>query len=84
MARDAEEIREAMGRAIAEGLGADYMLGRWVLIAEVVEPTGERVMWAQAADDQKRWETLGMIEWARQIEQAAEVQAVAARADEDD
>lgn len=73
MARDEAAIRDAMAGAIAEALGADFMLGRWTLIAEVVEAeTGERVMWTQSAEDQKRWETLGMIGWATQIEQAAQ------------
>jgi hypothetical protein len=74
MPRDEDEIRDAMASAIADALGADYMLGRWTLIAEVVEAeTGERVMWTQSAEDQKRWETIGMATWAIQIEQASQV-----------
>lgn len=72
-ARSSDEIRDAMASAIADALGSDHMLGRWTLIAEVVEAeSGERVMWTQSAEDQKRWETIGMIQWAVQIEQAAQ------------
>lgn len=49
------------------------MVQRFLLLAEVVDADGERVMWAFEPPDAKPWDALGLIEWARQIEQAAAV-----------
>lgn len=63
---------------IAGTLAAEFatngeLLGRWVLLAEVVDITGERAMWTLSAEEQKPWETLGLIRLADHIEAAAVV-----------
>ena len=49
------------------------MVQRFVLLVEIIGDDGERAMWTLVPPDAKAWDSLGLIEHARQIEQAAAV-----------
>jgi hypothetical protein len=62
------EVRERMANAISTVLGqAGAMVTRWVVLADVIEPDGERALWTLAPTDAKAWDTLGMLDYARAI-----------------
>jgi hypothetical protein len=49
------------------------MATRFALLIEVVDAEGERGLWAISPDGQKAWDTLGLLQYAIQLEQAASV-----------
>jgi hypothetical protein len=51
------------------------MLVRWALCAEVIDAEGERGLWTLAPEGQKAWDTLGLLTYATQREQAEVVRA---------
>jgi hypothetical protein len=69
------EVREAVEGAISGALHATDgdMLTRWVLLAEVIEDSGSRAVWCITPEDMKAWDTLGLLTYAQQIEQAGAV-----------
>lgn len=68
------EIREAVNDALATALVPEGdMLVRWVVCAEVIDQEGDRAVWALAPEGQKAWDSLGLLTYAVQLEQAAAV-----------
>lgn len=65
-------------QAVADALDAAFrnggdMVTRWALAAEVIDPGGERAVWVLAPDGAKAWDTLGLLAFAMQVEQAEAV-----------
>jgi hypothetical protein len=70
-----EDIQADVQSAISDALhGHGDMVVSWVLCAEVIDQDGERGMWALAPEEQKSWETLGLVVHAQQREQAKEIE----------
>lgn len=61
-------VESAMADAFRE---SDEMVTRWVVLVEVIDTNGERGLWTLAPDDATAWDTLGMLTYATQLEQAA-------------
>ena len=75
MAMDAgtyDAVSQAISNTFAES--ARTMVTKWVLVAEVIDPDdGEPCVWTHTADQQSPWDSLGLLEYARQLVQAANV-----------
>jgi hypothetical protein len=67
-----ERVEDAIGRAIQDVIreheGGFTM--RWVAVIESCDESGERGAWTLASPDAKPWDTLGMLTYAQQLEQA--------------
>lgn len=64
---------EQMRTDITEALDAvmrkhDSMLGKWLVVAEVWEPDGERVCWVETPEGQPVWDTLGLAAFATSLD----------------
>lgn len=69
-----DEKRARVGDALSDILGEDgEMVTRWLTIVETIDSDGERGMWSLVPDDTKPWDTLGMLNFAIQQEQAGAV-----------
>lgn len=78
---DGADMRDALHAAIAEVVRDKEhgLVTKWVALVESIDEAGERGLWACASDGIKRWESLGMLQYALTLDQAN-----AARADMDD
>lgn len=47
------------------------VVNRWIVLADVLGPQGERALHVRSGPQLMSWDTLGMLEFARQAEQAA-------------
>ena len=63
---------------IVQGLLADAVhqadgsiVTKYVAAVEVIDPSGECALWGLASPGLKAWETVGMLEYLRDIERAA-------------
>lgn len=54
-----DDVHDALAEALMKHERA--MLGPWVVVAQSVEEDGSRGVWALAADDNLRYETLGLL-----------------------
>lgn len=59
-----EAVRGALGSAAGE------MATRVVVLAETMDADGVVALWSATDDDSKPWQTLGLLMWAVQREQA--------------
>lgn len=72
---DFSELQADLHAAISKAIndheeGAAY-LTRFVVLAEIVDAEGDRVLVQVAADGMMRWDTLGLLDHARSVEYAA-------------
>jgi hypothetical protein len=73
---DIDQLRRDVGGAIAEAVSRheQSMVSRWVAVVETIEAAdGERGLWCFASGDAKRWDTLGLLTFALDIERAKTV-----------
>lgn len=73
---DHEQVaqQEAALQAVGDLVGQLYpgaMVQRFVVIAEIIDADAERAVWCTTAPDQRAWDTLGLLDFARLIEHAA-------------
>jgi hypothetical protein len=70
---EARDLSDVVQGALADALhGNDgAVLVKYVTICEVIDPSGERALWLLATDGMKPWESIGMLEYAHDIERAA-------------
>lgn len=54
-------------------LGSDLSTGKFVLMVETIGPEGEQSMWMATGGQQKCWDTLGLLTYGLQYEQAAAI-----------
>jgi len=67
-----EQIRDSVGDALAEAVsGESEMVTKWVALVEVMDANGERSAYVMAPDGAKPWDTLGLMTFGIQAEQAA-------------
>lgn len=67
-------MRGAVENALAQAFSDNGdMVTRWALVAEVIDTDGERGLWTLAPEDATGWDTLGMLTYATQMEQAKAV-----------
>lgn len=72
-----EEVRQKMGEAISQALyDQDQMVTRWVAVVEFVDADGVRMLWSLAPKDAKPWDSIGLLGFAVQLEQARTIAAV--------
>lgn len=65
------QIEDALSRVLRDG---GYMVTKWAVLAEVIDAEdGERGVWMVAPETQVAWDTLGLLEYARQCEAAETV-----------
>ncbi len=67
-----EGVQERMGHALADALPGEVVT-RWVVVVEVVDAEGDRACYALAPPEAMVWDTLGLLTFALQREQAAAV-----------
>lgn len=66
-----EHIRDSVGNALAQAVaGESEMVTKWVALVEVLDADGERSAYVMAPDGAKPWDTLGLLTFAIQVEQA--------------
>jgi hypothetical protein len=65
-----DEVQAAIDRAIS-GVLADesHMVNRWLAVVETVDPEGDRGIWTFTSDGMMRWDTLGLLDYARMLEE---------------
>lgn len=72
---DDDAIKERISNALSDILGSEgEMVTRWVALVETIDSDGERALWCQTAENAKPWDTLGMLMFAVQQEQAGAVE----------
>lgn len=73
---DPDEVGEALSAAV-QGVLASYgvMATRHVLLVECVEESGDRVVWSATHDGSTSWDTLGLLMYGVQREQAGVLRA---------
>lgn len=49
------------------------MVTKFVVIAEVIDPEGERGVWTETHEDALRWDTYGLLVEALQAEKARQI-----------
>lgn len=67
-------MRAAMADAVQQAIADIYegnLVTRWIVLAEVIEPEGERALVTTRQEDMRAWDSLGMLTFAVQLEQAA-------------
>jgi len=73
MSDEAKRVADAVGAAIGAAVGTDVVL-KWVALVEVIDgDTNERGLWCLTPDGVTAWDTLGMLEYAKQLELAQTV-----------
>lgn len=71
-----EQIRDRVADALSQALaGQAEMVTRWVAIVEVVDASGERAAYAFTPEGAKPWDSLGLLTFGIQLEQAATLDA---------
>ena len=66
-----EEVCNKIADAISNILGAEAeMVTRWVVLIETLDKDGDRGLWSLSDHDAKPWDTLGMLMFGVQKEQA--------------
>lgn len=70
-----DDMRVAVGDAISALLGSrqNEMVTRWVVVVETIDRAGERAAWTLAPLDARTWDTLGLLAFGMQLEQAKAV-----------
>lgn len=69
-----EEIRDSVGNALSQALaGESEMVTRWIAIVEVMDADGERAAYCMAPAGAKPWDSLGLLTFGVQVEQAAAI-----------
>lgn len=71
---ESDEICARANDAIANLIGEvdpGAMATRFVVAIEVLGSDGERGLWLACAPDQKAWDTLGLLEYAKSCEQSS-------------
>lgn len=69
------KLSDAVHGDIAARIGASdgSMLVKFLALVDCMDENGQRALSSLTSKDMKSWESLGMLEFARQIEQAATV-----------
>jgi hypothetical protein len=66
-----DDLRSRIGSALGEALHAEGdMVIKWVAVVEAMDADGERGVWCLADDEATAWDTLGLLAYATQREQA--------------
>ena len=75
MTDDKDTARAVVG-AVRDALVAEVgeVATRVVVLAETIDADGLLALWSATDDDSKPWQTLGLLMWAVQREQAQMVQ----------
>lgn len=62
-----DEVEAALVQAFRD---AGEMVTRWTLCAESIDEEGHRGLWLLSPDDMHAWETIGILTYALNLEQA--------------
>jgi hypothetical protein len=62
------DLHAAVSKVINDHEDGPAYLMRFVVLAEIVDAEGGRGLWQVAADGMMRWDTLGLLEHARDTE----------------
>ena len=73
--KDADAMSTAMHDAIARVVGAQEscLVTLWAALIETIDQDGERGLWTLASPEMQAWDTLGILTYALQMEQARAV-----------
>lgn len=76
MSEKGEAIERDLNQAISDVLSRHEksMVTRWVAMVEIMDENGDRGIWTFTAPEATAWDTLGMLTYGIQMEQAAVVQ----------
>jgi hypothetical protein len=69
---DGEQIEPAPGKAIEQVIAEQergFVL-KWVAIVETCGEDGSRGVWTMTSNDVKAWDTLGLLEYGKQLQVA--------------
>lgn len=61
-------VNEAIEQAVREHEGGFTI--RWIAIIETAGPNGDRGVWTMTSPDVKAWDTLGLLEYGKQLQVA--------------
>lgn len=77
-----DALSEAIGDAIDGAVGEHErgFVTKWIALVETVGPEGDRGVWALASDGVMAWDSLGLLTFGLQLEQA---RAVAEQGDDE-
>lgn len=53
---------------VVQQLDPDGLVTKFVVIAEVIKPDGERHFWRQVPEGQPTWDTIGLLQYALELE----------------
>ena len=68
---DTEAWRAAAQQAVSTVAGEyGHMITRYILVAETMDEDGERAVLMAASPDQRAWDSIGLLGYALQLEQA--------------
>jgi hypothetical protein len=72
MSTDGEAIERDLHNAVADVLAhhETSMVTKWIILVEVVDEAGDRGMWTFTSPGATAWDSLGMLTYATQMEQA--------------
>jgi hypothetical protein len=67
-----ERIEAALGEAIARVLNQHEtsMVIKWTALIETMDGDGERGLWTFASDNNRAWDTVGMLQHALHLQQS--------------
>lgn len=68
-----DDVTEALAEAFRK---TGFMAVKWAVVAEVIDEDGERSLWNLAPTGQLAWDTLGLLAFANQLEQADAVRNI--------
>lgn len=72
--RDPHDIETDLGGRVQQLMQAEgLMVNRWFAAIEVINADGERWVFTATHPDSMRWDSLGLIEYAKAMELAAQV-----------
>ena len=74
---EADRLRAELDSAIADVLATHgtgtQMATRWVSVVEVIDGNGQRWLWSFPSPGLMRWDVLGLLDYAHQLQNAATV-----------
>jgi hypothetical protein len=71
---DAKTTAHAAISDLIQQVDPGAMVTRYVCVVEIIDSDSVRAVWSFAPEDQKSWDTLGLVEYVRTLEYASAVE----------
>lgn len=63
-----EETAQAAVAELVQQIDPGCMVTRFIVLAEIIDADSDRAVWSFVAPDATKWDTLGLLEFARMRE----------------